>query len=38
MTSLAQQFQAHADYHPETLPVDTGRRLIIDAVSPIVGT
>ena len=38
MTSLALHFQAHADYHPETLPVDTGRRLIIDAVSPIVGT
>lgn len=38
MTSLAQQFQAHADYRPETLPVDTGRQLIIDAVSPIVGT
>ena len=38
MTSLALQFQAHADYRPETLSVDTGRQLIIDALSPIAGT
>jgi molybdopterin molybdotransferase len=38
VTSLALQFQAHADYRPETLSVDTGRQLIIDALSPIAGT
>ena len=38
MTSLAQQFQAHADYQPDALAVDAGRRLIVDALSPILGT
>jgi molybdopterin molybdotransferase len=37
VTSLAQQFGCHDAYDPTALPVDLGRQLILDALSPIDG-
>ncbi len=37
MTSLASQFGGHDAYDPNALPVELGRRLILDAVEPVGG-